>query len=1098
MHAFNLFIVFAILSFFAAATINAASQIDITRPKGTSYFGGSVVALPNGNVVVTAALDDTPAGINHAVYLYNGKTGALISTLTGKYIGGRITVLPNGNFVLQNYFWDDGTGIELGSVTWCSGATGCSGTVSAANSLVGAASYEHLGHNDIRVLPNGNYLVPSLGWNNSGAAGAGAVTFCDGNTGCAGVVSAANSLVGTSFNDNIGSIYILSNGSYVVTSKNWDNGAAVDAGAVTWCSGTKGCTGAVSAANSLVGTQTNDLVGNYGVVALPNGNYVVISRDWNNGSATRAGAVTWGSGSVGTSGEVSAANSLVGSHTDDFVGNSLITVLTNGNYVVMSKSWDNGAITDAGAATWGNGLGGTFGEISAANSLVGTHPDDSIGERVTALTNGNYVVNASVWNNDKIVDAGAATWGDGSTGVVGAVSTTNSLFGTKAGDGVGGSVYPLTNGNYVVESSDWDNGTIFNAGAVTWGDGFGGTVAAVSAANSLVGNQVEELVGQRVVALTNGNYVIATQKWNNNAASLAGAVTWGNGQGGTSGVVSAENSLVGTQQFDGVGGYVAPLANGNYVVLSSNWKNGSAARAGAITWGNGSVGTVGVVSVANSLVGTQIDDNVGDYGVTALSNGNYVVNSRQWKNGGTINNKGAVTWGNGQGGTVGAVSAVNSLIGTQESGNFGSYPVFELPNGNYLVRNASWDNGAAQDVGAVTWCSGTTGCSGAISAANSLTGSTGYDYLGKIIRILPNGNYVIRSEYWRNGSIPNAGALTYGAGNGGTVGAITADNSILGRTAGDGLGFQFSYDSFNETLVVGNPYSNIVSIFNPTYTSIADGSWSAGATWNYGAFTKLHDVYIPDGRTINLDVVDSVNSLRIDCTGAVSGANSSAYIIGSVRKDFCSTGAFSYPTGTANGFSPVDANITALAVKPSSLTAGATQSAHPALNQNYSLKRFWTLNETGDLTADLTFKYLDADVSAAEQTYKLYRVAGGVPAQVAPFSLNAGANTVSTTGVSDFSDWAVGNIEPIAFNVGGRVVTSSGGGISKAKIVITGVGGESYTAYTGSFGLYQFDNVPAGGPYTISVSAGRYHFAEAAQVITVKNSLDNVSFVAEP
>ena len=43
----------------------------------------------------------------------------------------------------------------------------------------------------------------------------------------------------------------------------------------TWGSGTTGVSGAVSAANSLVGTTANDFVGSFGVTALSNGNYVV-------------------------------------------------------------------------------------------------------------------------------------------------------------------------------------------------------------------------------------------------------------------------------------------------------------------------------------------------------------------------------------------------------------------------------------------------------------------------------------------------------------------------------------------------------------------------------------------------------------------------------------------------------------------------------------------------------------------------------------------------------------------------------------------------------------------------------------------------------
>jgi hypothetical protein len=61
----------------------------------------------------------------------------------------------------------------------------------------------------------------------------------------------------------------LTNGNYVIASLSWDNGAIVAAGAVTWASGTIGGSGTVSAANSLGGSTFNDEVGNGGVTAAP-------------------------------------------------------------------------------------------------------------------------------------------------------------------------------------------------------------------------------------------------------------------------------------------------------------------------------------------------------------------------------------------------------------------------------------------------------------------------------------------------------------------------------------------------------------------------------------------------------------------------------------------------------------------------------------------------------------------------------------------------------------------------------------------------------------------------------------------------------------
>ena len=155
-----------------------------------------------------------------------------------------------------------------------------------------------------------------------------------------------------------------------------------------------------------------------------------------------------------------------------------------------------------------------------------------------------------------------------------------------------------------------------------------------------------------MTALANGNYVVISTNWANGMATAAGAVTWGSGTTGISGTVSSANSLVGSTAGDVVGSDgVTALASGNYVVSSTNWTNGMATCAGAVTWGSGTAGVSGVVSSTNSLVGSTANDQVGygGNGVTALANGNYVVDSPNWNNG-----AGAVTWGSGTAGVSGA------------------------------------------------------------------------------------------------------------------------------------------------------------------------------------------------------------------------------------------------------------------------------------------------------------------------------------------------------------------------------------------------------------------------------------------------------------
>src|SRR5262249_23065807 len=148
--------------------------------------------------------------------------------------------------------------------------------------------------------------------------------------------------------------------------------------------------------------------------------------------------------------------------------------------------------------------------------------------------------------------------------------------------------------------------------------------------SSLVGNLADDRVGLVVTPLSNGNYVVGSSNWN----GRRGAATWASGISGVSGPVTAGNSLVGATpgscvspgppfRGDCVGSSIVALSNGHYVIPSPLWNS----THGAVTWGSGTAGVIGPVSAANSLVGANLDDYVGSNGVTALNNGNYAVAS---------------------------------------------------------------------------------------------------------------------------------------------------------------------------------------------------------------------------------------------------------------------------------------------------------------------------------------------------------------------------------------------------------------------------------------------------------------------------------------
>jgi hypothetical protein len=646
----------------------ATSQINLTAPLGSGVFGGIVSALPNGNYIIADPEYDD--GVNEdvgAVYLINGVTHQIISTLKGTQAGDKV-----GTYI--NHFTD------------------------------------------------AIFAVSSPNWNNK----LGAITWCSTTTGMDGEVNDENSLVGTSAEDLVGSFPLLpiGNDNFVLSVPGWDNDLIADVGAVVWLNGTNPLVGPISTTNSLTGSHENDMVGFF-IIPLTKGNYVVLSPFWN-GDGSLRGAVTWCPSDAPTFGEVSSDNSLVGSTDGDFVGLDFetfrlgIVPLTNGNYVVVSPEWDSGDAVDAGAVTWGNGAVGVKGEISSDNSLVGSADYDAIGsDFVVPLTCGNYVIASSYWDNGDAVDAGAVTWGNGTTGITGEVTSANSLVGSSYDDGVGyDNLIPLPNGNYVVASSYWDNGDAVDAGAVTWGNGTTGITGEVTSANSLVGSSASDYVGNNgVTCLSNDNYVISSPDWNDSDKENVGAATWANGETGISGEISVTNSLIGGNENDYISSQgVVALTNDNYLVSSAYWTNEEESRAGAVTWGNGAIGTIGVVSSSNSLVGSSANDLIGYDCPIALKNGNYIVTTRFWANG-SIANAGAATWGNGTTGISGTISETNSLVGSSENDQVGEQWA-ELTDGSVLILSPSWDG----DVGAITYVNAATGLNGTVSECNSIIG----------------------------------------------------------------------------------------------------------------------------------------------------------------------------------------------------------------------------------------------------------------------------------------------------------------------------------------------------------------------------------------
>ncbi|MFD0895930.1 DUF11 domain-containing protein [Luteolibacter ambystomatis] len=860
------------------------------------------------------------------------------------------TKLSNGNYVLAapGYNGRRGFAMLLDGATGLPPAAVAVAQPSASNSIIGTNANDSTGHL-VTDLKNGHYLVRSISWS-GGPANSGAVTFCDSATATVGVVAKANSMVGPTVNDNFGGqIFVLPNHNYLLYSAQFGQGGGFGTpkGALTLCVGTTGRPpvglqdGSVDATNTYMGNAGDQLgassLGGGSVLILSTGKYVIASPFW----GTNRGAVAVGDPNTGLVGLAGPANSLVG-HTSgngsttfgDNVGSgsnfglgSAVIEVGDGNIVISSPNFSG----FRGAATFMSGNAPLLGDvISTSNSLVGTtgvtpgQPDASnTGDRVSlggvfssqtssyyngsstvsttyTIASKNYVVCSPVWSGGgdggfSLNGKGAATWGSGSTGVVGNISSANSLVGATSGPGVGdavGSISGLTvlaNGNYVIRARGF-NGT---RGAITWCNGATGTNGVVDATNSLVGTTQFQSIADGnnpLIALTNGNYVCGIPNLTVGGNTSAGALVWGNGATAGShlvGTIDTVNKITGVSASDNIGQNLKALSNGNCWGQASNFNNGGATGAGAVTWVNGTngrdvTGGFNPVSATNSLVGGSQNDNVGSgyQGGYALPSGNFLISSPNWDGGAT--DAGAVTFCKSDGTTVGVVGSGNSLVGSHASDKIGNNStVVILPNGNYVIGTNSWNTYA----GHVTWGSGTTGVKGVIDASNSIIGSQGgnttQDQVGNFSiatpgngnpindnpRILASGDFVLVTANFHSGA-NTVGAGTWVSGTTGktsnNAGTISAANSVMGAGTFGGASYAVE-DIYNGNVLVGfNQEANgkvrlltgtgpgsLIYSSQPTATVTVDPSFIANAI---GGGTNL----ILQANT-DLTVTDAIN-----------------------------------------------------------------------------------------------------------------------------------------------------------------------------------------------------------------------------------------------
>jgi hypothetical protein len=278
--------------------------------------------------------------------------------------------------------------------------------------------------------------------------------------------------------------------------------------------------------------------------------------------------------------------------------------------------------------------------------------------------------------------------------------------------------------------------------------------------------------------------------------------------------------------------------------------------------------------------------------------------------------------------------------------------------------------------------------------------------------------------------------------------------------------------------------------YNNLLISNAAGTSLSGNTTVSGVLALTNGILTTGNNTLTVSA----------CTpAAISGGSATSYVKGNLQRCLNNTGAFVFPVGTANGYSPVQmSNITGTGNFTVSSTQGTYSNPTTGLPTN-RLARWWTLTNGGIAQADLQFNYLAGDITAGtESSYKVFKIETGAAMQQST-TLNTTSHTATVATVTAFSDWTLAEVlAPTAapVSIGGRISTAEGRGISRAQVLMTDANGEVHYTRTNPFGYFRFAEVVAGGTYVFTVNHKQYQFLP--QVVNVNENMENLNFTVLP
>ncbi|MEO0366529.1 MAG: hypothetical protein AAF265_13695 [Pseudomonadota bacterium] len=534
-------------------TVSARETFDFETPAdadGDNVYEFEITASDD----VDSTTQDFTLTVQNVIDLFQGTALVDPNPAAGNLFGSRLDILANGNLVVATSR-DSTTAVEAGAAHLYDPSG------ERINSFFGAERDQEVGF-ELVPLSNSNLVVNAGSFGRFLGAQTSSVSLISGTDASEIVTLGGRGRFAFFGNRAIVELEAPNQGNFVIGSPSDDAGGIVDAGSAVLLNGQTGETIA-----RFEGDDQSDFLGDE-VVALSNGNFIILSPSSVVNGFTRAGSVLLVDGATGA--EIGRYD---GEAAQEFVG-SRFAVLPNGNFVLGIRSRD-GDVADEGLVLLINGANGdVIAEIRGGD--VGA---TFIGNEVAALDNGNFVVGATQSDSAGLTNNGFIGLFDGAGNLLA------SVFGDDDRDAFGQIVLPLENGRFAVSNPDDSVDGIRSVGSFILFDSSGNEVARLTGDSEFEGFSNDESVPP--LQLDNGNIVIVSDFATVGGVPGVGTVVLADGN-----TLAEITRIDFDNELDLDQAEVFPLPNGNFVIAAVGVDVNGIEDAGSMLLVNGVTGEI--------------------------------------------------------------------------------------------------------------------------------------------------------------------------------------------------------------------------------------------------------------------------------------------------------------------------------------------------------------------------------------------------------------------------------------------------------------------------------------------------------------------------